>query len=86
MEILGWVVIGGVAGWLASIVMKTGAQMGLLANIVVGVLGAFLGGWLLGLLNVANDPSLSFNWMSLLTAFVGAVVLLFVLKIVRGGK
>lgn len=54
MEALIWtLIVGGVVGWLAGMVMKTGGQMGILANIVVGIVGAVIGGWLFGLLGLA---------------------------------
>ncbi|MEO6352542.1 MAG: GlsB/YeaQ/YmgE family stress response membrane protein [Burkholderiaceae bacterium] len=82
MNFIIWIVIGGVIGWLASIVMKTNAQQGLFLNIVVGIVGALLGGWLLsplfgaGTIN-AND----FSMLSLLVSFLGAIILLAVVKL-----
>jgi len=69
-------VIGGVVGWLASIVMKTNAQMGLIANVVVGVVGSLLGFWIAGLLGIAPAGGI----MSFLIALAGAVVLIFILS------
>ena len=67
-------VVGAVAGWLAGVVMK-GKGIGLIGNIVVGVLGAFVGGWLFGVLGL----SVGGEWVGpIVTAFVGAVLLLFV--------
>ena len=84
MEILAWIIIGGIAGWLASLVMKTNAEQGLLADIIVGIIGALLGGWVLDLLGVGGaTPSSGFNIASLLTAFLGAVILLAILRAVR---
>ena len=82
INILVWIIIGAVAGWLASIVMKTNAQQGLLADIVVGIIGGFLGGWLLDLLGVGGAVT-GLNLGSLLTAFIGAVVLLAILRLLR---
>jgi uncharacterized membrane protein YeaQ/YmgE (transglycosylase-associated protein family) len=87
MNFLIWVIIGGVLGWLASIVMRTNAQQGLLLNIVVGIIGAFLGGLLLsplfgtGTIN-AND----FSMGSLLVSFLGAVILLAIVNLIRRGR
>ncbi len=78
MGILGLIIIGGIAGWLASLVMKTNASMGILANIVVGIVGAFLGGFLFGL--VGGSGINGFNVYSLFVAFVGAVVLLGIVR------
>jgi uncharacterized membrane protein YeaQ/YmgE (transglycosylase-associated protein family) len=82
VNILVWIIIGAVAGWLASIVMKTNAQQGLLADIVVGIIGGFLGGWLLNLLGVGGAVT-GLNIGSILTAFIGAVVLLLILRVIR---
>jgi uncharacterized membrane protein YeaQ/YmgE (transglycosylase-associated protein family) len=82
INILVWIIIGAVAGWLASIVMKTNAQQGLLADIIVGIIGGFLGGWLLDLLGVGGAVT-GLNLGSLLTAFIGAVVLLAILRLLR---
>lgn len=72
------IVIGGIVGWLASIVMKTNAQMGLLANVIVGIVGSSLGFWLAGTLGLAaSGPVIS--WV---VAVVGAAVLIFILKAV----
>lgn len=75
-----WILLGGVAGWIASIIKGTRAQMGLSANIIVGIIGAFIGGWLLGLLGVG--PATGFNLPSIFVAVVGAVVLLTLLNAV----
>ncbi len=82
MDIIIWLVVGGLAGWIASMIMKTDAQMGMLANIIVGIVGALLGGWLVGLFGIeVADGEL--NIPSILTAILGAVVLLAILKAVR---
>ena len=69
-------IVGGVIGWLASRIMKTGAQMGLIANIVVGIVGAVLGFWLAGALGIVAMGSVGAWIMSVL----GAVVLIAILK------
>ncbi|WP_223396837.1 GlsB/YeaQ/YmgE family stress response membrane protein [Nocardioides rotundus] len=81
---IAWIVLGGLAGWLASKFMGTDEQQGLLLNIVVGVVGALLGGWLLGLFGVdVGGAGLIFSF---LTAVLGAVVLLFVVKLVTNRR
>lgn len=80
MEILYYIVLGGLAGWLASIVMKTNAQMGIIANVVVGIVGAVIGGFIFGLLGADTDGSFLY---SLIVAFVGAVILLWLVKQVK---
>ena len=69
-------IIGGVIGWLASLVMKTGAQMGIIANIVVGIVGAALGFWLAGALGIVAVGSRG-AWI---ISILGAVVLIAILK------
>lgn len=69
-------IIGGVIGWLASLLMKTSAQMGLIANIVVGIVGAVLGSWLAGALGIVAVGSVG-AWI---VSIFGAVVLLAILK------
>ena len=69
------IVIGGVVGWLASILMKTNAQMGLIANVLVGVVGSSLGFWLAGLLGIAPGGGLG----RFVVALAGAALLIFVL-------
>lgn len=78
--ILGWIVLGGLAGWIASMIKGKNAQMGIIANIVVGVIGAFIGGILLGLF---FDVAQWGIWLSFLTAILGAVILLSIINLVR---
>ena len=76
---MGWIVtivIGGIVGWLASIVMKTNAQMGIIANVVVGVVGSVLGYWLAGLLGVPATSAV----VGYIISIVGAVILIAILK------
>lgn len=78
MGIVVWIVVGAIAGFVASKVV-TGRGMGLLWDIVVGILGAFLGGWLAGLVGIAVSPG-TFTLGGLLSAFVGAVILLLIFR------
>jgi len=71
-------VIGGVIGWLASLVMKTDAQMGLVGNVVVGIVGSLLGFWLAGLLGIGAGSAIA----GYVIAVIGAAVLIFILKAV----
>jgi len=81
------IVIGGILGWLASIVMRTDAQQGILLNIVVGIVGAVLGGILLApLIGGGSITSGAFNPMSLLTSFLGAIILLAIVNLFRRGR
>ena len=81
INIILWIVLGALAGWIASIIMKRDAQMGAIANIIVGVIGAFIGGFLMNLFGAVGVTG--FNIYSLFVAILGAVVLLFVLGAVR---
>jgi len=82
MGILAWVFLGGIAGWIASMIMGKNASMGLVLNIVVGIIGASIGGFAFGLLGGAGVTG--FNLYSLLVATGGAVILLYIVKLVRG--
>ena len=76
---MGWIVsliIGGIVGWLASIVMKTNAQMGMIANVLVGIVGSALGFWLAGVLGIAPSGGI----LGFVVAIVGAVLLIFILQ------
>jgi uncharacterized membrane protein YeaQ/YmgE (transglycosylase-associated protein family) len=77
MHLIMQIIVGGIIGWLASIVMKTNAQMGLIANILVGVVGAGIGGWLAVKLGIGGGPIM--GWVM---AVIGAALLIFVLKII----
>jgi uncharacterized membrane protein YeaQ/YmgE (transglycosylase-associated protein family) len=81
VTILLWIVLGAIAGWLASVVMRTRKEQGLLMDIVIGIVGAILGGWIFGLFGAQGVTGL--NLPSILVAFVGAVVLLAILRAVR---
>jgi uncharacterized membrane protein YeaQ/YmgE (transglycosylase-associated protein family) len=76
---MGWLItliIGGIVGWLASIVMKTNAQMGLIANVLVGIVGSFLGFWAAGALGIAPAGGI----LRFIVALVGALALIFILR------
>ena len=76
MGIIWTLIVGGVIGWLASLLMKTSAQMGIIANIVVGIIGAALGFWLAGALGIVAVGSVG-AWI---ISIIGAVVLIAILK------
>ncbi len=77
MGILTWLIVGAIAGWLAGLVMK-GRGFGLIGNIIVGIIGALVGGWLAGaIFNVGNAVS-GFNLSTLIVSFLGAVVVLYI--------
>jgi uncharacterized membrane protein YeaQ/YmgE (transglycosylase-associated protein family) len=86
MNFIIWIVVGGILGWLASLVMRTDAQQGMLLNIVVGIIGALLGGWLLApLFGTGTINQSDFSIGSLLVSFLGAVILLAIVNLVRRG-
>ncbi|HYG13350.1 MAG TPA: GlsB/YeaQ/YmgE family stress response membrane protein [Methylophilaceae bacterium] len=87
MSFIIWIIIGGILGWLASLVMKTDAQQGLLLNIIVGIVGALLGGWLLApLFGTGTINQNDFSIGSLLVSFLGAVILLAIVNFFRRGS
>ena len=83
MTWLGWIIIGGLAGMIAKAIMKE--EGGLIKNIIVGILGALLGGWLFNTLGADGFGDAGWLW-SLLVAVVGAVVLIWVIRLVTGKK
>lgn len=82
--ILPAIILGGLAGWVASMIMKTDASMGLVANIVVGIIGAIIGNMLLPIFGVGGTTG--FSLWSFIVAVLGAVVLLFIVGMFRGGR
>ncbi|MCK9253484.1 MAG: GlsB/YeaQ/YmgE family stress response membrane protein [Clostridiales bacterium] len=81
MNWLSWIVVGGIAGWIASMLTRNNARMGLLANIAVGVVGGLLGGFLMDLIGASGVTD--FNLWSLLVSVIGATVLLWIINLIR---
>lgn len=82
MGFLTWIIVGVIVGWLAGMVVK-GRGFGLIGNIVIGVIGALVGGWLAGaLFNISNAIS-GFNLTTIVVAFLGAVLFLLVARLIR---
>jgi uncharacterized membrane protein YeaQ/YmgE (transglycosylase-associated protein family) len=82
-----WLIVGGILGWLASIVMRTDGQQGILLNIIVGIIGAFLGGFLLApLFGTGTINQNDFSISGLLVSFLGAVILLAIVNLFRRGS
>lgn len=85
MGILAWIIVGLIAGWLAGELMR-GSGFGLLGDIIVGIVGALLGGFLASALFGISAPMTGINITSIIIAFLGAVVLLAILRLVRGAR
>lgn len=84
MGIILWIIFGALVGWIASIIMKTNEEQGAIANIIIGIVGAFIGGALSSLL---GGPDVGgFNLGSILVAIVGAMVLIFFIKMLSGNR
>jgi uncharacterized membrane protein YeaQ/YmgE (transglycosylase-associated protein family) len=87
INFLVWLIVGGIIGWVASLIMRTNAQQGLLLNIVVGIVGAFVAGWLLtpffgvGTINQSN-----FSVPAMVVSLGGAVILLAIVNLMRRGR
>lgn len=83
MSILGWIILGGLAGWLASLLVR-GGGLGIVGDIVVGIVGAFIGGIIVAVLG--GQGVTGFNLWSLIVAIIGAVVLLFIVRLFTGDR
>ncbi len=78
---LAWIILGGMAGWIASLLTRNNARMGLLTNIIVGIIGAFVGTWLLNQLGATGMTG--FNMYTFLVAVLGATILLWLFNLIR---
>ena len=86
MNIIIWLIVGGLIGWVASMLMRTNGQQGILLNVVVGVIGAVLGGWFLSpLFGVSTINQGNLSVPSLIVSLLGAVILLAIVNLVRRG-
>lgn len=85
MGIIIAIIVGGIIGWLASMVMNRDASMGIFWNIIVGVIGSFLGGWIGTFFGVGATLT-TFSPIGLLMSFIGAVVLLMIVNLVQRGR
>jgi uncharacterized membrane protein YeaQ/YmgE (transglycosylase-associated protein family) len=82
VSIIIWLVVGGICGWLASLIMRTDAQQGIVMNIVVGIVGAVIAGWVLGKGNLNQGISIeTFLW-----SLIGAIILLAIVNLIRRGS
>jgi uncharacterized membrane protein YeaQ/YmgE (transglycosylase-associated protein family) len=86
MNFIIWLIVGGLVGWVASIVMRTNRQQGMLLNVIVGVVGAFVAGLVLTpLLGIATINQNNFSLPGLMVSLVGAIILLALVSLLRGG-
>lgn len=86
MNFIIWLVVGGLIGWVASMIMKTDGQQGIILNVVVGIVGAMLGGWLISpLVGVPTINQDAFSLPAMLVSLVGAIILLGIVNLFRRG-
>lgn len=81
MGLILWIIFGGVAGWIASLIMNTDPEQGIALNIIIGIIGAAVGGFLMSLINSA--PVTGFNLYGLFVAVLGSVALIWIVKLIR---
>jgi len=86
MGILVWLIVGGVVGWLASIVMRTDAQQGILLNVVVGIVGALLAGFIVSSMLGIGTINQGISIATFLVSLVGAIILLAIVNLFRRGR
>lgn len=87
MNIFIWLIVGGLIGWVASMIMRTDAQQGIILNVVVGIVGAMLGGWFLSpIFGVSTINQNNFSMPGMLVSLLGAVILLAIVNFVRRGR
>jgi uncharacterized membrane protein YeaQ/YmgE (transglycosylase-associated protein family) len=86
MNILIWLIVGGIVGWLASLIMRTDAQQGILLNVVVGILGALIGGWVVSPMVGVGTINEGISIGSVLVSLLGAVILLALVNLFRRGR
>jgi uncharacterized membrane protein YeaQ/YmgE (transglycosylase-associated protein family) len=86
MSFILWIIFGALAGWIASMIMGTNARQGWLGNIVVGIIGAIVGGWVISLLLPGTFSANGFNLSSLIVAIIGSIIVLFVYNMITKPK
>ncbi|MBA2724037.1 MAG: GlsB/YeaQ/YmgE family stress response membrane protein [Methylibium sp.] len=87
MNLIVWLIVGGIIGWVASMIMRTDGQQGMFLNVVVGIVGAALGGWLISpLLGLPSINDGAFSIGALLVSLIGAVILLAIVNLFRRGS
>jgi uncharacterized membrane protein YeaQ/YmgE (transglycosylase-associated protein family) len=87
INLIVWLIVGGIIGWVASMIMRTDAQQGMFLNVVVGIIGAALGGWLISpLLGMPSINEGTFSVGALIVSLIGAVILLAIVNLFRRGS
>jgi uncharacterized membrane protein YeaQ/YmgE (transglycosylase-associated protein family) len=86
MNFIIWLIVGGIVGWIASLIMRTDAQQGILLNVIVGIVGAFIGGWLISPLVGAGTITDGFSVGSFVVSLIGAIILLAIVNLFRRGR
>jgi uncharacterized membrane protein YeaQ/YmgE (transglycosylase-associated protein family) len=86
MSFILWLIVGGIVGWLASLIMKTDGQQGILLNVIVGIVGAFIGGWLISPMVGTGTINDGFSIGSLVVSLIGAIILLAIVNLFRRGR
>ena len=87
INLIVWLIVGGIIGWVASMIMRTDAQQGMILNVVVGIVGAALGGWLISpLLGMPSINDGTFSVGALIVSLIGAVILLAIVSLFRRGS
>ena len=86
MIIIIWLIVGGIVGWLASLIMRTDGQQGLLLNVVVGIVGALLAGWLISPLVGVGTINQGISIASIVVSLIGAIILLAITNLFRRGR
>lgn len=84
MGIIGWIILGGLAGWVASMFVGNNGSQGILGNIIAGIIGGVVGGWVFSLLGGSGVTG--FNIWSFIVALVGAIIVLFIWKAITGRR
>ena len=86
-DIIAWIIMGALVGWIASMIVGTNAKQGGLANIVVGIIGAFVGGFVMHLVSSSGASATNaFSWRSFFVALLGAVIVLFIYRLATKGR
>jgi uncharacterized membrane protein YeaQ/YmgE (transglycosylase-associated protein family) len=86
MSLILWLIVGGIVGWLASMIMKTDGQQGIILNVVVGIVGAFIGGWLISPLVGMGTINSGISIGSIVVSLIGAIILLAIINLFRRGR